>query len=87
MIGPYDLSGSFGVPGEIEHPNVIEASKKVINACKQNNKSCGTQIADPNKTNVDKALNFGYSFVILGSDLFVFSEWAKKMSNLMKDLN
>ena len=30
MVGPYDISGSLGVPGQLSHPKVIEASKRVI---------------------------------------------------------
>ena len=33
MIGPYDISGSLGVPGQLNHPLVLEASRKVIEAC------------------------------------------------------
>ena len=32
MIGPYDLSGSLGIPGQLDHPQVVEAGKKVIDA-------------------------------------------------------
>ena len=30
----------LGVPGQLEHPLVIDASKKVISACEKFNKSC-----------------------------------------------
>ena len=32
MIGPLDIAGSLGVPGQTKHPKVIEASLKVIEA-------------------------------------------------------
>ena len=35
MIGPYDMSGSLGVPGETSHPKVIDASRTVIETCKR----------------------------------------------------
>ena len=54
MIGPYDISGSLGVPGQLEHPLVIDASKKVISACEKFNKSCGTQISDASNENITK---------------------------------
>ena len=41
-----DISGSLGVPGQMSHPKVIEASMKVIEACRKHGKSCGTQVAD-----------------------------------------
>ena len=37
MIGPYDISGSLGVPGQLEHPLVQSACKKVVNACFKKN--------------------------------------------------
>ncbi len=83
MIGPYDISGSLGVPGQLDHPKVIEASKKVIEACKKYGKSCGTQLNDPNINSVDELFNLGYTFAILGSDLFVLWKWAEQMKNIM----
>ena len=79
MIGPYDLSGSLGVPGDINNPKVLNAAKLVINTCKKYNKSCGTQISDPNEKNISEALKQGYTFIILSSDLFVLSNWSQKM--------
>ena len=86
MIGPYDMSGSLGVPGQTSHPEVIEASKKVIAACKKYGKSCGTQIADVTQNSVQEAFELGYTFIILGSDLFVLWKWAENMKTIMKKL-
>ena len=72
MIGPLDISGSLGVPGQTSHPLVIEASKKVINACKKYGKSCGTQVADSNMKSVQ--------------DLFVLWKWAEEMKKLIKTI-
>ena len=33
LIGPADLSVSLGVPGEFEHPKMVEAIQRVIDAC------------------------------------------------------
>lgn len=41
LIGPYDLSASLGVPGEIEHPIVQDAINKIMTACKEANVSMG----------------------------------------------
>lgn len=37
FIGPGDLSQSMGIPGQMSHPKVREASKRVIDACRKNN--------------------------------------------------
>ena len=86
MVGPYDISGSLGVPGQTTHPLVIEASKKVIDACERFGKSCGTQVADVDENNVQALFDLGYTYAILGSDLFVLWKWAEQMQNLMKKL-
>lgn len=84
MVGPYDISGSLGVPGETSHPKVIEASQRVIEACEKKGISCGTQIADVSQQSVDDLFALGYTYAILGSDLFVLWKWAKSMDELIK---
>ena len=86
MIGPLDISGSLGVPGQTTHPLVIEASLKVIEACKRHGKSCGTQVADANPESVQSLFDLGYNYAILGSDLFVLWKWATQMQTMMKSM-
>ena len=83
MIGPYDLSGSLGFPGEINNPIVNKACLKIIETCKINKISCGTQISIPTEENIKDAISKGYNFIILGSDLFVLSDWSKRTSETM----
>ena len=84
MIGPYDLSGSLGVPGEKFHPLVKEAESKVIKACAERGISCGTQISDFTRDSVNNALSMGYTFIIASSDLFVLDSWANSAEKVMQ---
>lgn len=86
MIGPYDISGSLGVPGQTSHPLVIEASRKVIAACERTSKSCGTQVADASIESVKALFDLGYTYAVLGSDLFVLWKWAEQMKGLIKSM-
>jgi 2-dehydro-3-deoxyglucarate aldolase len=86
MIGPLDIAGSLGVPGQTTHPLVIEASRKVIEACERHGKSCGTQVADANPSTVSALFDLGYNYAILGSDLFVLWKWAAQMQDMMKKM-
>lgn len=83
MLGPYDISGSLGVPGKLDHPEVIKASRKVIDACKRAGKSCGTQLSDPTRENIQALFDLGHTYAILGSDLFVLWKWAERMKDLI----
>lgn len=87
MIGPLDLAGSLGVPGQTKHPLVLEASQQVIDACGRYGKSCGTQVADANHAEINSLFDLGYTFAILGSDLFVLSKWASDMRLLMQSFS
>jgi len=86
MIGPLDISGSLGVPGQTSHPLVIEASKKVIKACEKYGKSCGTQVADATEESANALFDLGHTFAILGSDLFVLWKWAEQMSEIINKM-
>lgn len=41
LIGPYDLSASLGMPGQIDHPTVQNAIFKIISSCKKANVRMG----------------------------------------------
>lgn len=87
MIGPYDLSGSLGIPGQLDHPLVQEASEKVILACKKHGKGCGTQVVKPDLANVASVFSAGYTFAVLASDIFALWTWSEQMGRLINSLN
>lgn len=86
MIGPYDLSSSLGVPGQIYHKKVQDHCQHVIKACKKYKKSCGTQNIDPDLSSIKKNFKDGFTFVILASDVFILWKWAERMRNSIKRL-
>ncbi|MDZ4243112.1 MAG: aldolase/citrate lyase family protein, partial [Candidatus Omnitrophota bacterium] len=84
MIGPYDISGSLGIPGQLDHKRVVDAAQKVIAACKKAGKACGTQVVDPDPKNIQAAFSAGYTFVILSSDVFLLWNWTEKVGRMVK---
>ena len=83
MIGPYDISGSMGIPGQLDHPRVTEACARVIEACRRRRKACGTQVIEPTADAVTAALAAGYTFVVLASDVFILWKWSERMRGLI----
>jgi 4-hydroxy-2-oxoheptanedioate aldolase len=63
FIGPSDLSISYGVPGQREHPEVAAAMNRVLAACKANDVPCGLTTS---QETVEAYLKDGYSFVTVG---------------------
>src|SRR6266480_7601043 len=47
MIGPADLSISLGVPGEFQHPTMVEAMEAVRDSCIRRKIAPGTQTRSP----------------------------------------
>lgn len=86
MIGPYDLSGSMGIPGNLTSPKVLRAEKFIVNLCKKNNISCGTQLSTFDNKVIKNKIKFGYNFLILGSDLFILKNWCLETDKFVKQI-
>jgi 2-keto-3-deoxy-L-rhamnonate aldolase RhmA len=85
MIGPYDISGSLGIPGQIDHQKVKDAGQLVVDACGKFGKACGTQDIDPTTESIHAALDSGYTFVVLASDVFILWKWGERMQKIVTD--
>jgi len=44
MIGPFDLSQSMGIPGEMDNPRLQDACRRVIEACQNNGVAPGIHL-------------------------------------------
>jgi len=86
MIGPYDISSSLGIPGQLDHPKVKKVCRDVIESCRKNKKSCGTQNTVPDSSSINKNFAEGFNFVVLASDIFALWKWTERMGEHMKTL-
>lgn len=84
MIGPYDLSGSMGIPGQYDKKEVVEAIEKVENACKKYKKPLGFHVIQPNHTLVKEKVDKGYTFLAFSLDFFFLGEKIRQEMNLLK---
>jgi 2-keto-3-deoxy-L-rhamnonate aldolase RhmA len=78
LIGPYDLSGSYGVPGEIDHRLVRDGCGRVLEACVHAGKSAGIHVARPDDGAIRQALDDGFTFIALGVDAVFLDESARR---------
>ncbi|MFA6471921.1 MAG: aldolase/citrate lyase family protein [Candidatus Latescibacterota bacterium] len=81
FIGPYDLSTSMGIPGQVEDPRVIDKMEDIVARSKANNKFLGTYCQDPEQAK--RWRKAGLQFLAVGVDTSVlytaFSEMAKRL--------
>jgi 2-dehydro-3-deoxyglucarate aldolase/4-hydroxy-2-oxoheptanedioate aldolase len=75
FLGPLDLSGSIGLLGQTNHPQVEAAMLKVLNAGKRANISVGIMTLAPDQANA--RIREGYQNIGMGIDVdTLFSTWA-----------
>jgi 4-hydroxy-2-oxoheptanedioate aldolase len=62
LIGEGDLSQELGVPRQLEHPLMIEARKRIVGICQEND----VVVGHPHVTagNVERVLDEGYRFLM-----------------------
>jgi 2-keto-3-deoxy-L-rhamnonate aldolase RhmA len=79
FVGPYDLSGSYGVPGKLDHPTVIAAQAKVLTSCLAAGRSAGLHLVTPTPENIRASRQMGYTFIALGMDTVFLREGARRV--------
>jgi 2-dehydro-3-deoxyglucarate aldolase len=81
FIGPYDLSMSLGLPGQLAHSEVTAAKKKVLEATRSRGLVAGIHLVDPSSAREDcaAAINDGYRFIALGTDAQLLRHGARAL--------
>jgi len=68
FIGPLDLSGSMGVTGQLDHPDMVAALSEYLAACSAHGTVAGTHIVRPTAAAIEAAVGDGYTLIALGVD-------------------
>ena len=76
FIGPYDMSGSYGVTGQTGHRLVQDACAAVSDACRRAGKSAGIHVVKPTPQAIEGAIAQGFTFIALGMDTVFLAEGA-----------
>ena len=81
FIGPYDLSQSLGVPGQISHPSVIEAMNDIVKRARAKDIVVGTFTDTLQSAEIWK--NAGVQYISYSVDVGIFTN---ACAQLVKDL-
>lgn len=84
IIGPYDLSGSLGHPGEFDRDDFKDALKKYEETSRKMGKPMGYHMVEPTKDNVSELIDKGYRFVALGFDSFFIGKKCREVLGNVK---
>ena len=69
IVGPYDLSGSLGVPGQFDHSSMKEAMDKIQSTGIASGKAAGIHVIEPDAEELLQRVNEGYSFLAYSLDI------------------
>jgi len=79
FLGPYDLSGSMGIAGQLDHPRMRAARRRVLEAGRAAGKPVGIHAVNPDGASVRILLEEGFSVIACGIDTLFLRESARRM--------
>ena len=68
LIGPYDLSASMDLPGQLDHPDVQAAQQTIVDACKDHGVPAGIHVVEVDEHRLRQRVDQGFRFVACGID-------------------
>lgn len=68
FIGPYDMSASYGVVGQTDHPLVKAGCQIVLEACKAHGKIAGIHMVKQDDIAVWQSITRGFRLIAVGID-------------------
>lgn len=78
MIGPYDLSGSMGIPGKFDDPKFSSIINQIINKGKQGPVALGIHVVHPSEEDLKERISQGFSFIAYGMDTIFLQDGSQK---------
>ena len=87
IIGPYDLSGSLGYPGEYEREDVKDGIAKVLRVCKEQNIPSGFHVIESDPEKLQERIDEGCTFLAYSLDFFFLGDSARAGMKTIKEGN
>lgn len=89
FIGPYDLSMSMGLPGQLDHPDVEAAKRKVLEKTRAQGLAAGIHLVHPDRAQeeLDPCIKQGYQFIALGTDILFLGDYCRSLHDRARSLS
>jgi 2-dehydro-3-deoxyglucarate aldolase len=84
VVGPYDLSGSLGIPGQFEHARFREVSEEIRRVAGKMRKPAGYHVVAPDPQAVADKVREGFSFLAYSTDFLLLGETARSHMRTIK---
>ncbi len=84
IIGPYDLSASMGIMGQLDNPLLLDAIEYIKQKAFEYSVPMGIHLVKPDEKQLRKIIDDGYRFISYGMDTVFIWENAKVPSDINK---
>lgn len=75
FLGPFDLSHSLGIPGQVDHPAIKEAERRIVEACEKNGKAAGIFVGSGEAAR--RRAEEGFRYITVSMDSLLLAKSAK----------
>lgn len=82
-IGQFDLTTSLGIPGKFDHPKFLDATKKVLEACRRHGKAATLAVMDPDQLAAAPAE--GFRLLVYVGDLWIYQQALRRCFRQVRD--
>jgi 2-dehydro-3-deoxyglucarate aldolase len=79
FIGPYDLSASMGLAGQLQHPEVLAAQQKILDSCCRHGVAPGMHVVPVDPSELHRRLAQGFRFLACGLDTLFIQHGCRTM--------
>ncbi len=83
FVGPYDLSQSLGVPGQIFHPSMVKAVSRALDAINGAGKPAGIFVTSPDEA--EKRIEQGFRYIGYSVDSLIFGKACRDVLSTLKN--
>jgi 2-dehydro-3-deoxyglucarate aldolase len=87
FIGPYDLSASLGLTGRLDHPEVVAAKRRVLDATLAHGLAPGIHVVHPETAGneLKRCIEQGYRFIALSSDMLLLGHAYRSLRTIVAE--
>ena len=86
FVGPYDLSGSLGIPGQFDHPSFLEAMETIRSISVSMDTPGGRHVIEPDTEALAAAIQEGDKFIAYSLDTRMLATSVQEIVGLKKRL-
>ena len=82
FVGPYDLSQSLGLPGQVDHPAVEQKMLEIAKKCDEKGMTAGTFADTPDSA--AKWIDKGVKYISYSVDVGIFYDAVRDLAKMLK---